>query len=116
MNDVLFTPLRLNELETLIQHSVERAIKVIYPSKSQADIQNDKFLTVEEAAKFLNLTVQTIYGLVSKNEISHMKRNRRLYFSRKDLVSYVETGRKKSNAEIEADADAYLSNNKKRVA
>jgi hypothetical protein len=42
-----------------------------------------------------------------------MKRSKRLYFSRTELMEYVKAGRKKSNAEIEREAKAYLLNNKK---
>ena len=43
-------------------------------------------------------------------EVSELKR---LYFSRTELLEYLKDGRKKSNAEIEQEAKAYLSNNKK---
>jgi hypothetical protein len=42
-----------------------------------------------------------------------MKRGKRLYFFRAELMDYIKEGRKKSNAEIEAEAEAYLSNKKK---
>ena len=42
-----------------------------------------------------------------------MKRSKRLYFSRTELLNYLKDGRKKSNAEIEQEAKAYLLNNKK---
>jgi excisionase family DNA binding protein len=71
--------------------------------------------TVQEAADFLHLTVPTIYSKVSKGELPYMKRGKRLYFSRTELMEYLKEGRKKSNAEIEQEAEAYLSNNKKEL-
>jgi len=41
-----------------------------------------------------------------------MKRSKRLYFSNFELMEYLKMGRKKTNAEIEADAEEYLSNKK----
>lgn len=73
----------------------------------------EQLLTVQEAAQFLNLTVPTIYSKVSRGELPVMKRSKRLYFSSTELMEYVKEGRKKSNAEIEAEAEAYLSNNNK---
>jgi len=75
--------------------------------------QPEQLLTVQEAAQFLNLTVPTIYSKVSKGELPVMKRSKRLYFSSNELMEYLKEGRKKSNAEIEQEAAAYLSNNKK---
>jgi len=55
------------------------------------------------------LTVPTIYSKVSKGELPVMKRSKRLYFSSTELMKYLKRGRKKSNAEIEQEAKAYLS-------
>ena len=73
----------------------------------------EEFLTVEQAAEFLNLVVPTIYSKVSKGELPVMKRGKRLYFSSTELMAYLKEGRKKSNAEIDAEAEAYFSNTKK---
>jgi excisionase family DNA binding protein len=70
--------------------------------------QPEQFLTIQEAAEFLSLTVPTMYSKVSKGELPVMKRSKRLYFSRTELLEYLKDGRKKSNAEIEAEAKAYL--------
>ncbi len=70
-------------------------------------------ITIQEAARFLGLTVSTMYSKVSKGEVPVTKRGKRLYFFRSELLNYLKEGRKKSNAEIEADVDSYLSNNKK---
>ncbi|MFI0429219.1 helix-turn-helix domain-containing protein [Mariniflexile sp. HMF6888] len=75
--------------------------------------QPEKLLTVQEAAQFLNLTTPTIYSKVSKGELPVMKRSKRLYFSSTELMEYLKEGRKKSNAEIEQEAEAYLSKTKK---
>lgn len=55
----------------------------------------------------------TIYSKVSRGELPVMKRSKRLYFSRKELVDYLKEGRRKSNAEIEAQAESYLLTNMK---
>jgi excisionase family DNA binding protein len=75
--------------------------------------QPEQLLTVQEAAQFLNLKVPTIYSKVSKGELPVMKRSKRLYFSSTELMEYLKKGRKKSNVEIEQEAEAYLSNNRK---
>lgn len=74
---------------------------------------SEKIFSVKEAAQFLNLTVPTIYSKVSKRELPVMKRSKRLYFSSTELLKYIKDGRKKSRAEIEEEATAYISNNKK---
>ena len=108
MNDILLTPIRLTELETLIENSVLRAIK----ENSKSPESTNQLLTVKQAVEFLNLQVPTIYGLVHKREIPFMKKGKKLYFSQKELTDYVKTGRQKTTAEIEAESHEYLNNKK----
>jgi len=98
MNDILLSPVRLHELETLIEHSVERALKA---HKADRIEQPEDIMNIRQAAAFLNLRVPTIYTKVSRGELPYMKKNKRLYFSREELVEYLRAGRKPTNAEIE---------------
>jgi excisionase family DNA binding protein len=97
---------RLSSIENLI-------LDLKQPTKVEPTEQPEQLLTVQEAAQFLSLAVPTIYSKVSKGELPVMKRSKRLYFSSTELMEYLKEGRKKSNAEIEQEAKAYLSNNRK---
>ena len=99
---------RLSHIETLLLD-----IKHTPKEQGKPTDQPERLLTIQEAAEFLSLTVPTMYSKVSKGELPVMKRSKRLYFSRAELMEYIKTGRKKSNAEIEAEAEAYLSHKKK---
>lgn len=70
--------------------------------------ETDIIFTVSEAADFLNLSTATIYGLVSKGELPVMKRSKRCYFSKLELIAYLKKGRRKTNQEIEAEAAEYV--------
>ena len=108
MNDVLLSPIRLNELETLIQNSVERAISALKYKITDTTEQAEQNFTVSQAADYLNLAVPTIYSMVSRGELPYMKRSKRLYFSRLELSNYLKEGRKKTVAETVSDARQYL--------
>ena len=69
----------------------------------------DELLTVQDTAAFLSLSVPTVYGLISKGEIPVMKRSKRCYFSKADLIAYLKSGRKRSNSEIETEAATHLA-------
>jgi excisionase family DNA binding protein len=75
--------------------------------------RQEQLLTIQEAAIFLNLTVPTIYSKVSKGELPFMKRGKRLHFSSTELMQYIKEGRKKTNSEIQAESETYLSNKNK---
>ena len=99
---------RLNNIETLLldlKHT---------PKEQSAQPEADELLTVQQTAKFLSLSVPTVYGLISKGELPVMKRSKRCYFSKVELINYLKQGRKKTLAEIASEADTFLSTRKKR--
>ena len=99
---------------TMLTKEVSELKRLLIEKQGQPTTeQPEQLLTVQEAAKFLKLTVTTIYSKVSRNELPVMKRSKRLYFSSTELMDYLKDGRKKSYAEIEQEAETYLSNNKK---
>ena len=76
-------------------------------NNSQPDA--DQLLTVPQAAEFLSLSNQTVYGLISKGVIPCMKRSKRVYFSKIELLNYLKQGKKKTTLEIDAETDAFIS-------
>lgn len=69
--------------------------------------ESDQLMGVPEAAQLLGLSVQIVYGKVSKGELPVMKRSKKLYFSKKDLMDYLKRGRRKTNLEIQDEADTH---------
>ena len=57
---------------------------------------SDNLLTIQQASELVNLSVNTIYALVSKQEIPHYKKRRRLYFDKVELINWVQSGRIKA--------------------
>lgn len=111
MQAVTITQITPPELELLIESSVR---KVLSSSPQKApDHLADELLTVEETANFLRLSVPTVYGLISKGVIPVMKRSKRCYFLKVELINYLKQGRKKTSEEIAAERDNYLGSKKK---
>jgi len=81
--------------------------------KGEPSELSEQLFTIQQAADFLSLAVPTIYSMVSRGELPYMKRSKRLYFSRLELINYLKAGRKKTNAETIAEAGQYLINKKK---
>lgn len=78
---------------------------------------NEKdLLTVSEAAEFLTLAVPTIYSMVSRGTLPFMKRSKRIYFSRTELMEFLKAGRKQTTAEMAANADQYIIKRKRSVS
>jgi excisionase family DNA binding protein len=106
INHTVFISLPIEDLQTLIIDCVNSCLKNNTQESKPTTEQPEQLLIVQEAAQFLNLTVPTIYSKVSKGELPVMKRSKRLYFSKLELMEYLKEGRKKSNTEIEQKAEA----------
>ena len=113
MDKTVLISLPIEDLQTVIIDCVNSCLRNNKQESKAPTDQPEQLLTIQEAAEFLSLTVPTMYSKVSKGELPVMKRSKRLYFSRTELLEYVKAGRKKSNAEIEQEAKEYLLNNKK---
>lgn len=105
---------QLPKAVTLLTKEISALKSFLLERSKQKTIETpEQLLTVQQAAEFLNLSVPTIYSKVSKRELPVMKRGKRLYFSSTELMAYLKDGRKKSNAQIEEEAEAYLSQSMK---
>jgi excisionase family DNA binding protein len=94
---------QLPQAVSMLSKEIQELKRLLIENNNQAhtDDKQEDFLTIEEAAKFLKLSVFTIYSNVSLGKLPVMKRGKRLYFSRTELLDYIKAGRKKSNADIE---------------
>jgi len=93
---------RLNNIETLLLDLKHR------PIEQGEQPETDELLTVQDTAKFLSLSVPTIYSLISRGELPVMKRSKRCYFSKVELINYLRQGRKRTLAETASEAEIYL--------
>jgi len=104
-------PLVVSQLNKKLE-IIERLL--LDKTEHQSKGQSEQLLTIQEAGEFLHLAIPTIYSKVSRGELPVMKRSKRLYFSRNELMEYLKQGRRKSNVEIETEAQFYLLPKKKR--
>ncbi len=70
--------------------------------------ESDQLLTIQQAGELIKLSVPTLYGYVSRNEIPFSKKGKRLYFSKQQLFDWIQGGRKKTIAEISKEANTYV--------
>ena len=96
---------RLSNIENLI-------LDLKHQPKQVSTDQTEQLLTIQQASEFLNLSVPTLYGYVHRSAIPVMKKSKRLYFSKQELIEWVKAGRKKTVSEIEAETDQYLRKKK----
>ena len=113
MENLVFTQLSVPEIRRIFREEMEECLaeKLSVPATIK---QDKKFLTVEEASKFLNLAKQTIYGLVSGGKIPFMKQGKKLYFSEHELTEWVKNGKKETEPLAERVDKSLLNVKRKR--
>ena len=74
-------------IQETIKTSVAAAIRQNRPQEPE------DFMRIEEASEFLGLSKVTLYSKASRGELPHTKRGGRLYFSRRRLRTWLETGK-----------------------
>jgi excisionase family DNA binding protein len=102
----------LPQAVSLLQDKLNIIEQLLRERNIQAQ-DSDELLTIAEAAKLLNLSVPTLYGKVSKQEIPVNKQGKRLYFYKSELASWIKTGRQKTAAEIRKEAEQYLTSKRR---
>lgn len=90
----------MRALKPGIESSVKRAVADLLAA------QQDKieYMGIKEAAKYIGFTPGSLYVLVSKRQIPHYKRSKRIYFLKSDLDEWIKNGRRKTEKEIAAEA------------
>lgn len=95
-----------------INERLEKIEKLLTEKNESVENEpQDKLLTVEETARFLDLSVPTIYSKCQRRELPVIKPNgsKRLYFSKNDLLNWMKGSKRKSHQDIEKEAENYIN-------
>lgn len=104
------TESRLGAIESRLGAIYSKLDDLKQPLQVDTNFQDDPKYNVPETSEYLDLSVPTIYSKNSRGELPSCKApgSKRLFFYKSDLDAYIKQGRRKTNREIEADADQYL--------
>jgi excisionase family DNA binding protein len=92
---------------------IEHFLSQLHHVEPAKDDPEADLLTVDEAAKLLNLARATVYNLVSKRKIPVFKKRSRLYFSKAALLDWIKAGKKSTVDELATEANEELAALKK---
>lgn len=74
--------------------------KMITDLKVGSNLPEQDLLNIQQASELITLAVPTLYSKVSLKEIPFCKKGKRLYFSRSELLEWINSGKKETNADI----------------
>lgn len=75
---------QLNRLEELLNEILK------------AKEKRTTWFSISEVAEYLHLAVPTIYSMTSRRQIPFAKRNKKLYFLKESIDSWLNSGRKRT--------------------
>ncbi|MCA6361699.1 MAG: helix-turn-helix domain-containing protein [Bacteroidetes bacterium] len=104
----------LPEAVTQLYDKLTAIERILVEQNPPQHAETEQLLTIQQAGEFLNLSVPTLYGYVSRSAIPVSKRGKRLYFSKLELLQWIKDGRKKTAAEIKNEAESYLKSKRGR--
>jgi excisionase family DNA binding protein len=115
MNTTTFTQLSETDIRALLRAELESFFqgKFLTPAKQE---EMAAFGGIELAVAVTQLKKPTIYALVQRREIPHMKKGKKLYFNREELKAWIESGRKPTSADIKGQAEAFMIEGRNRKA
>ena len=92
--------------------AIEDAIGQLLNEKYDKQNQNESysgFLNITQAAKYLHVARQTLYGLTSSRRIQHYKTGKFIFFKKQELDIWIEKHKIKTREEIKNEASAWIT-------
>lgn len=90
----------------------EELINITQNGVTQND--NETIYTIHQVAEILGISVNTIYRLNRDREIGFYKKTGKCFYTKKNILEFIESGKVKSKHEIELEATTSLFNSKKK--
>ena len=85
-------PKAVGELLTKVDYVISRLDEKKEADGSSPTQDDDQMMTMDEACQFIGKKRSTMYSLTSERRIPYRKRGNKLYFFKKELVEWIQSG------------------------
>jgi len=106
-----FSTEQIDEIATLAATKALRQFQAL-SGKAPAQDNTEDIAGIDLAVKLTGLSKQSIYRKSSEGSIPVFRKGGKLYFSRKKLIAWIESGAKRTTAELLQESDNHLSKGK----
>ena len=110
MEQVTLIKISLEELKNIVVEAVNQVLNE--RNKSQEKRNDPETVNMDGICDRYKWRKPTVYGWIHHRLIPHSKMGKHLYFNIAEIEKWIASGRRKTVAEIEAEADTYLANNR----
>ncbi len=85
--------------KTELVEIIQETLRGVKQDEKTPDQQNE-FLDISEASNFLKMAKQTLYGLTSNRQIPYIKKGKKVYFNKGEVIAWLNEGKMKTKSEI----------------
>ena len=85
-------PKAVGELLTKVDYVISRLDEKKDADGASPTQDDDQMMTMDEACQFIGKKRSTMYSLTSERRIPYRKRGNKLYFFKKELVEWIQSG------------------------
>jgi len=102
---------QLPKAVTQLFDKLENIERLLMGNSNQPQLEPERWLNLSELCEYLpdKPVKPTVYGWVHHRLIPCHRRGKKLYFLKSEIDVWLKTGRKKTNAEIEAESREYIA-------
>jgi excisionase family DNA binding protein len=113
MENLVFTQLSVPEIRELFRQELSSFFSNNQQTATQSD--NERWFDISELCTYLpdKPAKPTVYGWVHQKAIPCHRRGKKLYFLKSEIDTWLKTGRKKTMAEIAAEAQEFTPTKRK---
>ena len=97
--------LLIQKVDYIMNHFMNEAAITSEPTPS---IPEKELLTVYDVSQMLSLSKGTIYNMTSARQIPFMKKGKRIYFDKLEILEWIKEDRQKTIKQLQAEAKLEL--------
>jgi len=109
--------LSFNDVPKAVAHLINKVerIETLLNTKQPQTPEGDRWLNLDDLCKYHpdHPAKPTVYGWIGQRSIPYHKKGKKLMFLKSEIDSWLKEGRRKTTAEIQAEAAQFITDSKK---
>lgn len=106
--------LSFNDVPKAVAHLINKVDKIetLLSAERQAQPETDQWLNLNDLCKYHpdHPAKPTVYAWIGQRSIPYHKKGKKLMFLKSEIDSWLKEGRRKTAAEIQAEAEQFVNN------
>lgn len=115
--DIAQSELSFNDVPKAVAHLINKVEKIetLLSAEQKAQPEADQWLNLNDLCKYHpgHPAKPTVYAWIGQRSIPYHKKGKKLMFLKSEIDNWLKEGRRKTAAEIQAEAEQYVNNQRR---